>query len=183
MAKPGIVRYPRGFTRPEGPSFQNTFSDGDGEWNSLYAIWLTGRAESLGWSYKAQLLKVAVRLFSNNFSRWAADQITNPFVHGYNYDFLIDTLRYLTGEQRYMSIRSWEGLVSEHRLGPYGYENHDESVPRALLASLPNDLASILSVWCGKPQGFEDLLKTLNLCFGRTYDLASAPASVRPLLN
>lgn len=182
MANTGSIRYPRGFIVNDPHIYVQSFVDGDPVLSALYADWRRGEPDTLGWVFKAQVLKAAKRLIGDP-ATFLRTQAENPSVYGYNYEFLLDTVSYLATGHRRVSIQNWEGLVTEHR-APSREALNSKVLPALKdLRMVGDDFASVVSVWCGYPQGFIDLLKTLNLCFGRTYDREHAPAAIRSLLN
>lgn len=113
--------------------------------------------------FKLRVLDCAMRLFGD-FREWMLLQRNNPNMLGYNLEFLRDTLSYIATGERKFSPLVWLDLVA-HRSGHSTQAHHlttpELSVPKSLNTS------EVLQLWCARKGGFEDLLQTLFLLFGR----------------
>lgn len=109
-------------------------------------------------------LDAALRLFGN-FRDWMLLQRNNPNLIGYNAEFIKDTMRYIAKGERAMSPIVWLSLVSEkstHASHPNHLAQEDMGFPPEV------DTAKLLQLWCGRPDGFQDLLQSLFVFFGTT---------------
>lgn len=157
-----IVSYPRLYTsRAPGPD-QSIASNGDGSVALLYELYITRSVNTDTWSYRRRVLDCALRLFGD-FDSWVADQSKNPHVVGYNSEFIYDTLRFLEGEPRRLPVQSWLELIAERDSEkPLEFLN-----PHVLTAMRTESTVQILQKWCQRPSGFDDLICSLHVLFGR----------------
>lgn len=158
----GFVTLPAGVTAPGRDVYSR--SDGDEEITELFYEHIQRRVNTMAWHHRGHVIRAAVRLFGD-FETWVGMQVTNRYLHGYNYAFFLDTLRYLQGERREMSVNNWLDLCT---LRP---DECDEPRTRTLPDSLImntrySKTENILSVWCSYEGGFEDLLYSLYTMFG-----------------
>lgn len=157
----GNPLYPRGFATPgEGSTFRR--HDGDEEVTRLFYDFVQRRVDTSVWSYRRQVILAAVRLFGN-FNHWLSLQDANDYLHGRNYEFLQDTVHYLQNGMRQVSVNNWPDLME------YKPEKKDRR-QRPVVGSLANDfrlpIEQVLSLWCSRAGGFEDLVCSLYLFFG-----------------
>lgn len=166
----GDVYYPRGFKRRLNTVPDKNRLDGDAEIDRLVNIYLSGRVNYQSWKFRREVLEATTRLL-RNFQHFLNQQRTNPHLYGYNYEFLLDTLRYIETGRRRMSIQSWKGLMSEHLPPSNDFKSRsrilvDGKVPTLVKAST----AEVISKWCSHKNGFEDLFQTMVVMFGRVWD-------------
>jgi hypothetical protein len=161
-----IVVYPRLYTSrlPEGVDV--VVSQGDESIELLHKLMIDGNTNTRSWPFYRNVLLNANRLFGD-LRQWFQDQIHNPNIFGYNQQFITDTLNFIETGQRELSVLSWTDLVTS------GGDNHNaRSVPSRLInskSSLRSSVSSLelLQRWVSQPGGFEDLLNTLYLLFGK----------------
>lgn len=127
---------------------------------------MTTTSPLTAWPYRKQVLMEASRLFGKSFFSWIATQYQNPYLYGRNFDFLEDTLRYIRTGRRRMGVRSWKALMEEK---PAALPNMKQRrVEPGLIPTYPTGTttANVLTEWCSRPGGFEDLLQTLGVFYG-----------------
>lgn len=157
--------YPRHYTSRRFDGDEVVVSSGDESVEMLFASYLDRSVNIASWDFRRAILLHAKRLFGD-LHEWFRLQLHNPNVVGYNQAFVLDTVGYLKTGQRQMSVTTWFDLIQE------GGKGHTaNAVPTALqghkgeLTSSSSD--ELLQTWVSKPNGFEDLLNTLHLLFGR----------------
>lgn len=161
-----IIVYPGLYTSrlPDGDSV--IVSQGDESVELLYKVFIDQSTNTRSWPFYRSVLLNAQRLFGD-LQLWFQDQESNPNIVGYNRQFLTDTLNFIECGKRELSVHSWADLVSKG-----GLNHHAHAVPqrltdnRATLLSSDSSLV-LLQKWVAQPNGFEDLLTTLHLLFGK----------------
>jgi hypothetical protein len=171
MAMPNKVKvFPRGYS---GGQSKTVNADrkrvGDPEVDVLFEEFTSHANNSMHWVFRKRVIKCAKRLLSGS-SNWFIQQDINPLVTAYNYQFLLDTLRFIATGRRRISIHAWPDLLahwSEDSLAQVN-ERHDiADMFRELALSTSTD--ALLQKWCSNPKGFDDLMYSLNLLFGEAH--------------
>lgn len=168
MAMPNNVKvFPRGYSGGQskaGPTHRTR--EGDPVVNQLYDQFTAPVNNAKMWSFQRRVVQTAVRLFSGR-DNWFMAQDRNPMVQQYNYQFLIDTLRFIGTGRRRIPIHAWPDLLSN-----YPVEGLDDVAERHDVASVFVDLGlstssdALIQMWCQRPNGISDLMYTLHLLFG-----------------
>lgn len=167
LASPNDVKYPRGYSRRLGSVPDTHIHAGDEEIDQLYMTYLKGRVNHQGWRYRRQVISVAARLL-RNFGQFLNQQSDNPYLYGFNYDFLLDTLKFIETGHRSMSVETWEGLLMENQPPNKDFKARPNfSVSQSPLSVIGSKTEDVISRWCAQPKGFEDMLKTLTVMFGK----------------
>lgn len=159
-----ITVYPSRFTsRGEGEGV--VIAHGDETVSALYDIYHARTAASRTWKYRRAVLETAMRLFGQ-FDIWLRDQRNNPKIIGSNRKFLEETVQYIHGGSRTLSVLVWKDLI----------DNADELGHAVSLQALGTDLkmvgnrestVQVLQQWLSRPNGIEDLILTLHVLFGK----------------
>ncbi|WWV94191.1 virion structural protein [Pseudomonas phage vB_PaePAO1-KEN19] len=143
-----------------------TARPGDPQVEELYLIFTNFPAQTAYWEFHKKVLACAIRLFSGNYN-WFILQDNNSNIDSYNYQFLLDTVRYIATGHRRISITQWPMLLAtEPDAGAQLIE------PRAEIATLFNELkldldtVSMIQNWVKHKNGMNDLMYTLHLLFG-----------------
>lgn len=169
MTKPSGVLYPRGFliAAAVGGVVQD---QGHRNVDQLVNLLFAGRVNTQGFSYYREVFPIAMELFGD-FPRFLATQKNNPFLYGYNYEFLLDTLKFILTGCRKVSIHNWRPLLAEWA------EPHSDHKQRAssgqlaeFKALMGRPGAEIVAQWCSYPNGFEDMVMTMWLMFGSSFE-------------
>lgn len=158
-----IILYPSRFTsRGDGEGV--TVSQGDVTVRSLYDIYHARTAVSRSWNYRRSVIESAIRLFGN-FDVWLRDQRNNPWIVGHNRKFIEETVDFIHGKPRLLSVHVWQDLIED-----------TSDIGRSLsINALGIDLSSkgrgesttqMLQQWMSRPNGIDDLILTLNVLFG-----------------
>ncbi len=159
------VLYPRGYTtRSEGQGVVKSL--GDASVQTLYELLDQRNCPTDNWKFRKMVLDCALRLFGD-FATWLKDQQQNPTLVGYSQEFLRDTLTFIHGGDRLMSVVSWTDLLAEAGL-------QGKAIPVSALNPSQAELGrgettiQIVQAWATRPNGVEDMLQTLYLLFGQS---------------
>lgn len=161
-----IIVYPRLYTSRHSEGAAVVVSQGDESIELLHKLLVDATTNSRSWPFYRSVLSNALRLFGD-FKEWTQEQLSNPNIVGYNRQFIVDTLNFIETGKRELSVQSWLDLVNEGGAG-----HHAHAIPQRLLDNKPLSNASetslqLLQDWVAKPNGFEDMLITLHLLFGK----------------
>lgn len=159
-----IITYPRLYTSRLSADQDVVRSLGDATVAMLYELHVNRTVNTAGWTYRKQVLDTATRLFGD-FAAWLSDQVRNPRVVGYNYQFLEDTLHFIRTGERELSVQNWLELVAEEDdfvKSPVPVKDR----PQTIKLRQGETTATLLQKWCAQPNGFEDLVCSLQLLFG-----------------
>lgn len=159
--------FPRGYSGGQADSQPvHRTREGDPDVTRLWNQYTSPNNQSTAWSFRREVIAQAKRLL-NGTPNWFLCQDVNPLVKEYNYQFLIDTLRFIGKGQRRISIHSWPTLLSNHPV-----EGLDDVRERHEIADifeqlgLTTSVTALIQMWCTHPHGFDDMICTLNLLFG-----------------
>lgn len=157
-----LISYPRLFTSLAEGTDSVVASNGDGSVALLYELYVNRTINTDTWTFRRRVLECALRLFGD-FDTWVHLQHKNPHVVGYNSEFVYDTLRYLEGEPRRLPVQSWLELLTERETAkPLEFLS-----PHSLSAIRTVSTVNALQTWCRRPNGFDDLICSLHVLFGR----------------
>ena len=164
--------YPRGFIAPS-PRSDIIRVTGSGDVTALYDAMMMRTVNHNGWSYQKRVLQVAMNCF-NNFPQFIMTQKNNPFLYGYNYEFLIDTLRFIQTGRRRVSVQNWVALLMENHQPNNDYRDRGSSKDiHDFLQAVGSSSSSVVSAWVAKPGGLNDLVVSLYIMFGEVRDKRS----------
>lgn len=119
------------------------------------------------WPFRKQVMTVAMRLLTP-FPSWVAAQYQNPYLYGRNFEFFEDTLRYLQTGRRRMEPMNWIELMDERPSDRPHLSRRPVNqalMPRVKMAAKSQDILSL--AWCARPGGFDDLLHSLYVMYGK----------------
>lgn len=164
--------YPRGFIAPS-PRSDIIRVTGSGDVTALYDQMMQRSVNTNGWAYQKRVLQVAMNCF-NNFPLFINTQKNNPFLYGYNYEFLIDTLRYVQTGRRRVSVQNWLALLLENHQPNNDYRDRSSSKDiGGLLQSVGPADTTVVANWVSRPGGLNDLVVSLYIMFGEVRDKRS----------
>lgn len=164
--------YPRGFIAP------STRSDiirvtGSADITALYDQMMKRSVNHNGWAYQKRVLQAAMNCFTN-LPVFLNTQKNNPFLYGYNYEFLIDTLRYIQTGRRRVSVQNWLALLLENHAPNNDYRDRSSSRDiRDFLQAVGSTDSSVVATWVSRPGGLNDLVVSLYIMFGEVRDKRS----------
>jgi len=168
MGMPNRVKaFPRGYSggQSDTPDKHETRT-GDTEVNKLWEKYTSPVNNSTTWAFRRQVLACAKRLLGSH-RNWFVAQERNALVTQYNYQFVLDTLRYIGTGRRRISIHAWSDLLINYPVG--GLDDVSERHEIADLferLNLQTSTVAMLQLWSQHPGGIDDMLCTLNLLFG-----------------
>src|SRR5690606_13298483 len=129
----------------------------DEEIGRLYDLFVSSTVNHQGWSFRREVLQCATRLLGN-FHDFLNLQTRNPYLYGHNYEFLMDTLKFIATGRRDMSVHTWVELLAEHQAPQDEYRSRMYlSTLKAPLSVTGVSVQDVISNWCSKPKGFEDM--------------------------
>lgn len=177
-----LIVYPRLYSSFLAGDDNAVISDGDESIELLYKVYVDRSAHTKSWSFYKNVLQNALRLLGDP-ETWFTSQLANASLVGYNRQFLLDTLKYIETGARELPVESWYDLVGES--SPRQRTLFAESGERYAAMVLPTASESslrFLQQWIGRRYGFEDLLLTLHLLFGKPHpQKSSSPFVARTL--
>lgn len=138
---------------------------GDLAINALWVDYTAPRALTDTWVFKRRVIKEAFRLLGDG--HWLTDVDQNAYLHGSNYDFLVDTLRFILTGRRRLPVSMWAELVTQESLAPIDVDYR--ATVKTLLREYPHvtkDTCGLIQQWCSQPKGVDDMVCSLNLLFG-----------------
>lgn len=140
--------------------------EGDPEIVQLFNIYTGPANPSMTWDFRKEVIQAAMRLLGGN-KNWFMRQDANPLVVEYNYQFVLDTVRFISTGRRKISIYAWPDLLSYHSEGalPKVAERREVATLFRELG-LTTPIADLIQQWCSHRGGFDDMMYTLNLLFG-----------------
>ncbi len=161
-----ITIYPRLYaTRHEGGE-SIVISEGDATIATLYDLYVNRTVNTTTWTFRSKVLDAALRLFGR-FDEWLLLQSSNNHLVGYNLEFIQDTLDFTRTGQRRMSLETWLELL--HEQDDVQSNSLDKRAPRTYFSLQEGEnTVQILQNWCAQPGGFQDLICTLQIFFGRS---------------
>lgn len=163
-----IKQYPSGMRSLEGgydPSVDfrmyrtELVKEGDPILNDLVKRLSLDRLANLSSTDKLAFIDCAKRLFGNfdDFVRYNIEN--NAVVHGKDLDFLIDTVEFVNGGVRCMSIHTWMAILDQK-------PKKAGVVPDNKFVELNYTGANYIGKWLRQPDGMSDLITTLIIMFG-----------------
>jgi hypothetical protein len=119
------------------------------------------------WEFRRRVIAEAKRLFGGNYN-WFILQDNNAQRVDWNYKFLLDTIRFIATGRRELSIHSWPMMLSDEPptgLQLIGGRSDVQDLFKQL--ALATSIEAMLQKWCSQPKGFDDLMYTLHMLFGK----------------
>lgn len=140
------------------------FRDGHPDVDALMQEFIAPGAPTATWEFRRKVIRLAVILFTGR-TNWFISVDSEPTIQHYNYEFILDTVRYIATGHRRLSIHSWPDLIGHNQDGVIDKEH---AAVRSLFKdlALSNDMLSLIQRWCSYKGGVEDLMYTLNILFG-----------------
>lgn len=158
-----VEKYSGGMNKTD---FTTTTIAGDPEVVKMWQEYVNPNIQTSDWVFRKRVLRLAMRLFSSR--DWFENQERNAHLHGYNYGFVVDTLRFIATGRRRMSVHVWADLVShEHTQQKDPSQRHEiMDFLRNHTLFMNNPPVGMIQKWCSRPGGIDDMICTLNLLFG-----------------
>jgi hypothetical protein len=161
-----VTIHPRLFATAS-PSGQNiVISEGDSTVVTLYELYVNRLTNTTSWMYRKRVLQAALRLFGR-MDEWLYTQSGNAHARGYNLEYIQDTLDFIRTGKRELSNETWIELLHEQDDVQQGAL--DARGPKSFFAlKAGEDTPQLLQRWCAQPGGFQDLICTLHVLFGKS---------------
>lgn len=169
MVMPNAVKmYPRGYSGGQAsPSVVTDTREGDPEVVQLFERYTGPEARSTDWEFRKQVIKAAIRLLGGS-GNWFVKQDINPMVQDYNYQFLADTLKFIATGRRDIHVVAWQDLLTHAPNQPLKtLEGRHELGDRIREFGHVVSVEALIQKWCSQPNGFDDLMFSMHLMFGR----------------
>jgi hypothetical protein len=141
--------------------------------DELWQQYIGGSSFISSFAFREKILLNALKCFgTDNFYDWCLLQVKNPFATPMHTKFINDTLRFIGEGTRSVSVTSWSNLLNINNKPSVGVDN-DIALKTFFRTNLPNemqkqrDMTSIVICWTSQEGGFEDLLATMYILFGK----------------
>lgn len=131
---------------------------------ALYREYTGAATQVANWEFRKRIIGLAVKMFGNR-GNWFIEADNEPTIQDYNYEFILDTVRFIATGQRRISIHAWPDLIGHNQPDAIPRE-HTEVRKLFRDLALATDTASLIQQWCSKPRGIDDLMLTMNILFG-----------------
>lgn len=140
---------------------------------SLFNRWSANPDLIKEFDFRDEIIKVTMASFAcPSFYRWLVLQKESPALSQLHRMFLIDLLESLIGSgQRLMEPVQWISLLETNTAEKteeikIEIESYFDQFGKSA-QFLPSSFYDIVQLWLSRPQGFEDLLTTLYIIFGK----------------
>lgn len=124
--------------------------------------------------FREKVLVAALAAFGTaSFFDWCKLQQDSPYFTDMHRRFLNDTFKFIATGERSMNTNTWNQIIAvrpetaEDRKTAYLYQDFFKIHLGALVAR-PAFINQTVVSWVSQPGGFEDMLATLNILFGKT---------------
>lgn len=161
-----VLVYPRLYTSRIQGGDGVIVSQGDESVELLYRTLIDRTTNTNGWPFWQSVLINACRLFGD-IRDWFQDQASNPNLVGYNRRFLADTLDFIERGTRELPLSTWSDLLQEGGIGHHAHAIPQRMVDTKVLLLSSDDSLRMLQKWISQHNGFEDMLVTMHLLFGK----------------
>lgn len=168
MSMPNRVKiFPRGYSGGQSTrDASHAPREGDPEINRLWQQYTSPNNQSTTWAFRRQVIQAAKRLLSGR-PNWFLSQDYNPHIRDYNYQFVLDTLRFIGTGRRRISIHAWPDLVSNYPVDGLDSVSERRDIADAFeRLALTTSIDALIQLWCQQRKGFDDMICTLNILFG-----------------
>lgn len=142
--------------------------------DKLYVQLLRQERNLTSFQYRRAILVEAIRAFGTySFRDWCKLQANSFYFTENHRRFLEDTLNFINTGERHYGLRPWEFTLSQDNVSYqdkkvmfnyqdyFDYVEHDAGV-------IDHSVISTIQRWTAQPKGFEDMLTSLHLIFGKT---------------
>jgi hypothetical protein len=174
---PGLVENNFGFHQYITKSVRsaNSPQDANEAIEQLYWAYINHRADCLSFEFKAKVFKLGLHAFgTQNFYEWFCKQLTSPVCGDLHGRFLQDILHFISEGKRDLPLENWSDLLGfkdgggiENKISVYALDFFGASAQGITRHAKNRALPEVFAAWCAQPNGFEDLLGTLRILFGK----------------
>lgn len=163
------IKYaPRGFSG--GPALElddREVQAGDPNVMIIYREYVNPGFETRTWHFKRRVIDLALRVFDRTKGFSFVEQDRNNHLVGFNYKFLLDTLRFIATGRRSMDIQMWGDLMEQSpTTTPHTVEGRSAILNRIAEYRLNMEPTALIQKWLEQKGGIEDLIVTMHLMFG-----------------
>ena len=136
----------------------------------LYNEWRNNREKMKDFAFRELILKQTKECFTFNTGlsclKWFQMQFDTPMVSDMHVQFLVDTMKFVAGEERGLATFQWFSILEANTTIVPSQSTWDE-VSRVFNHCLPSyDFYTVLQMWVSRPHGYEDLLTSLFVIYG-----------------
>lgn len=169
------------FNTVQGPNLTVTLRSGvntvvtNDDVDELYRAHIDRVGMLNSYEFRKKLLKAALKAFGTlSFEHWYRQQITSPAFGDLHSKFLDDTLIFITTGKRQQHMLTWTSLldysdadVEETKMSAVAHEFFGVSANGITRERRNDRLEEVIQRWVSQPGGFDDLLCSLHILFGR----------------
>lgn len=128
--------------------------------------------------FRRQAIEAAYEAFGTTFFKeWYDHQKDSPYFTEMHQDFLRDTLQFLETGERKFHLETWDALLSRDCAEKATETDYNEieveffGLPQAgiIRKVRPYRLPDLICKWTKQEEGFQDLIYTLFILFGKPY--------------
>ena len=163
-----LVRFQKPTTKMKGYGTFNEAVD------KLYIQLMKHERDLTSFSYRRAVLIEAMRAFGTySFKDWCKLQTDSFYFTENHRRFLEDTLNFIRTGERQFGLRPWEFTLSQENATfqskkvPFDYESYFSSFQEEF-GSSDHSVIGTIQRWTAQPKGFEDMIISLHLIFGKT---------------
>lgn len=115
--------------------------------------------------FQLQVVKRMIQLMGP-LNLWTERQVSrNRFLYDQNYEFLVDTLKFIhTGQRSISNLMTWYQLLSEYPNAIPGITQDRWNSIMRKISSRPTE--ELFARWLSHPTGFDDIMMTAFIMFG-----------------
>jgi hypothetical protein len=125
--------------------------------------------------HREKILTTAMDAFyTDSFLNWCKLQTSSPYFSSIHKQFLNETFSYLEGRSRSMTITTWPTIIfpADLKQGDvdhvYKLDDYFDDATTPLKRVTKTSMHETLVRWTCQENGFEDLLVSLHILFGKT---------------
>lgn len=148
-------------------SYNTVETEGDQIITALFNEYQSKASSRHNTVFKLQVMTRVIQLMGP-LSSWVSRQANNnPYLYDTNYEFMLDTLKFInTGKRQYSNMLTWYDLLNE-----YPSRQPGVTIDRwnSLIKNVTQDINfDYMSKWINQPNGFDDIMMTAMIMFGES---------------
>lgn len=134
---------------------------------SIYREYINSTAKFTTWSFRKRVVAVALALFDPEDGFDFLGQDKNPRAVDYNYEFIVDTLRYIATGKRKFNTHLWLEMMTQLPEANSFDVRHRNTIQKTFEeAGLSTNPVELVQKWCAHKGGIEDMICSMHLLFG-----------------
>jgi hypothetical protein len=139
--------------------------------NEIYTEWSKNTSLIKDMEFRENIIKLAKEAFNNiSMYDWLNIQSNANTVTSLHYNFIIETLDFISGTPRTIQTSQWIRLLEVSKKAESIYIDIDKYFKKegrvTKTTPLPGVLSDFIVSWLSRPNGFEDMLISLYVIFG-----------------